>query len=361
MVCLFDRFGADPRMTRAGSQTLVSRRWLGRNYNLTASVAQLSDAACPRIGPRNGFRTLAVSQGVLDPSNQDTRRRSGKLWGLRHRTWTADTLLPSSHLNRNAPVWVCASILRGTAWRRHCGGLAFTSQNLSRLGAVWDNRIPNNTHSVRHPRAVLWLISLSPLHSSPLALLDVVLSLLFLTKFLSMPRCMASQPILTIDVLEAVIDQASDHTPSLRQLSPLCSTFLPRARFRLFTSIRIQTIEQLESSREFLHSRPWLPPLVRNVTLAMAASEDKPSRNFWLLEVVPVHLLTHLPNFRSWRMSVDQTERRPLSLHRSALSCCLKYGVDIQNLYLDHIAFDDMSDFKVFLEFGFGRKNALPP
>ena len=117
-------------MTRAGLQTLVSRRWLGRNCSLTASVARMSNASCPCMGPRNGFRTLAVSQGVLDPSNQDTRRRSGKLWGLRHRTWTADSL--------------------------------FTSQNLSRLGAMWDSRIPNNTHSVRHPRAVLWLISSPP-------------------------------------------------------------------------------------------------------------------------------------------------------------------------------------------------------
>ncbi|PIL30075.1 hypothetical protein GSI_07782 [Ganoderma sinense ZZ0214-1] len=158
-----------------------------------------------------------------------------------------------------------------------------------------------------------------------------------------------SYPTLTIDVLEAVIDQASDDAPSLRQLSLLCSTFLNRARYHIFTSIRIRTVQQLESSREFLHSRPWLPPLIKNVTLTIAVSREKSFPNLYLFEVVPVRLLTQLPNLRGWRMVVGQNEERSLSLHRYALSCYRKYCVGIRILHLDRISFDNVSDFKAFI------------
>ncbi len=76
------------------------------------------------------------------------------------------------------------------------------------------------------------------------------------------------QPVLPIDALEGVINQASDDTASLRSLSLTCSSFLPRARYHLFSGVRIATVQQLESSAEFLDSRLWLAPLIRIVMLS---------------------------------------------------------------------------------------------
>ena len=75
-------------------------------------------------------------------------------------------------------------------------------------------------------------------------------------------------PVLPIDALEAIIDQARDDTLSLRQLSLSCSAFQPRARYYLFSSIVVYDLEQMETSREFLDSRPWLPHLYEKLRCA---------------------------------------------------------------------------------------------
>ncbi|KAI1785959.1 quinon protein alcohol dehydrogenase-like superfamily [Ganoderma leucocontextum] len=158
--------------------------------------------------------------------------------------------------------------------------------------------------------------------------------------------------MLPIEVFEAVIDQASDDTASLRQLSRTCSVFLPRARHHLFSSVQIKTVQQMESSREFLDSRPWFLPLVQKITLSIyvprTSTVDLDTR---LLQVVPLYLLTRLPNLRTWRMEV--TEPSPqfkwpkpwLSLHRSVLSRYRKFGGHIQDLELYDIPFYSISDF----------------
>ncbi|PIL23050.1 hypothetical protein GSI_14357 [Ganoderma sinense ZZ0214-1] len=76
-------------------------------------------------------------------------------------------------------------------------------------------------------------------------------------------------PKFPTEVIEEVINQASDNFDSLRNLSLLCKELLTRARFHLFTGIVIRNVEQMESSREFLDSHPWVPPLVRKVVPTM--------------------------------------------------------------------------------------------
>lgn len=73
---------------------------------------------------------------------------------------------------------------------------------------------------------------------------------------------MASLPTLATEVIEEVIDQASDDPLSLRNLLLLCKPLLTRARFHLFAAIVIRNVEQMDSSREFLDSCPWVLPLV---------------------------------------------------------------------------------------------------
>ena len=162
-------------------------------------------------------------------------------------------------------------------------------------------------------------------------------------------------PVLPIDALEAIIDQARDDTLSLRQLSLSCSAFQPRARYYLFSSIVVYDLEQMETSREFLDSRPWLPPLVRKVTLCGTAGQLEPdhrlNRNIRLLDIVPVHLLSRLTNLHTWKMvkRADGGGNMAASVlfHRSALSCYQRYGgrTTIQHLELSDIPFEDISDF----------------
>ena len=155
---------------------------------------------------------------------------------------------------------------------------------------------------------------------------------------------------LPIDVLEAIIDQASDNTSSLRHLSLTCATLLPRSRYHLFSILVIRTLPQLEGSLEFLELCPWLAPLVRKVTLFVAIPRDNSKPNVRVLDVVPIHLLVHLPNLRTWAMETGDSELAnispSLSLHRSVLQCYQKYGERIQSLELSAITFYSISDFK---------------
>lgn len=162
--------------------------------------------------------------------------------------------------------------------------------------------------------------------------------------------------MLPMEVLEAVIDQASDNTASLRTLSLACAAFLPRSRYHLFSSIVIRTVEQMQSSRDFLDAHPWLFPLVHRVTLSIRVPTDnaKPRHliydsnpNVPLLDVVPVHLLTQLPGLQTWTMEVlcPLIKKPSLSLHHSVLRCYRKYGTRIQDLRLFDVHFDGLSDF----------------
>ena len=164
---------------------------------------------------------------------------------------------------------------------------------------------------------------------------------------------------LPIDVSEVVIDQASDNAVSLRHLSLTCATFLPRSRYHLFRHIHIRTVEQMESSRDFLDGHPWMLPLVREVTLSFVAPKDESKRNARLLDVVPVHLLTRLPNLCEWNMGpvspepdangaiplLDLENRTVVSFHHFTLSVYLGNSSRIQMLKLHDIHFYRLSDF----------------
>ena len=154
-----------------------------------------------------------------------------------------------------------------------------------------------------------------------------------------------------IEVFDSVIDEASDNPASLRLLSRTCRAFLPRSRYHLFSCIVIRSVERMESSSELLDACPWLPPLVRKVILSVQVPQDNNIPNLRLLDVVPVHLLSRLPNLRVWRMgmreySYSHAANGPwLSLHRSALWRYQKYGGCIRNLELTGVIMEDVSDF----------------
>ena len=164
---------------------------------------------------------------------------------------------------------------------------------------------------------------------------------------------MSIQPRLPTELLEAVIDEASDDPRTLRNLSLTCITLVPRSRVRLFSGFVIRTVQQLEESREFLDLCPWLPPLVRKVIISPTISWGDSRPNIPILDVVPIHLFTQLPNLRAWTMETTQRmvfasggPGPSLSLHHSALRCYRKYGGHIRSLKLSYIQFRNKSDFR---------------
>ena len=155
-----------------------------------------------------------------------------------------------------------------------------------------------------------------------------------------------------IEVFEAVIDQAGAGTQSLRHISLTCSAFLPRVRCRLFSSTHIRTVEQMESSHHFFDSCPWLHPLVQTITFKISVPLDNFRPNLRLLDIVPVHLLTQLPNLHGWtlgsvKFDIAHLAKLPyLSFHCSVLRCYQRCGGCIRNLELSHIPFNNISDFR---------------
>ena len=158
------------------------------------------------------------------------------------------------------------------------------------------------------------------------------------------------QPKLLTEVLELVVDEASHNPMSLRNLSLTCVTLLPRSRYHLFSGLVIRTVQQLEGSPELLDSCPWLPPLVRKVSLFVTIPRNDSKPNIRLPDVVPVHLLTRLPHLHAWKMETEDLEHTffiaSLALHHSALWCYRKYGGHIRSLELSSIEFDSKSDFR---------------
>ena len=157
--------------------------------------------------------------------------------------------------------------------------------------------------------------------------------------------------VLPDDILYAIVDQAGSNAASLRELSLTCSTLRHRARRHLFSGIQIRTMKQMESVREFLDSRPWLPPLVRRVVLSVILYEDHSTPNIWLFDVVPFDLLTRLPNMHDWEMGIigqtlgPNTVQGRLSPGRLALCCYAKYGTQINRLELSNVFFGNLLDF----------------
>ncbi len=151
---------------------------------------------------------------------------------------------------------------------------------------------------------------------------------------------------LPIEVSEAVIDLASDNAVTLRSLCLTCAAFLPRRRYHLFNGICIRTVEQMKSSRDFLDANPWLLPPVHKVSLSFEVPNDYDKPNIRLLDVVPIHFLTRLPNLHTWTMGPANFLRGPsLSLHHSALSLYSRNSSRIQSLALYSIRFYRLSDF----------------
>lgn len=155
-----------------------------------------------------------------------------------------------------------------------------------------------------------------------------------------------SHHVVPIDILEAIIDQASDHRRSLKAISLTSLILLPRARYHLFHRIVIKSSEQMRSVPAFLQARPWLLPLVRIV--AFDPDWENSRYPYGIVEVVPVPLLTQLPNL--CRFDVNPTfHRSSLSLSRRTLCAFRTCSASVQHIELHGVIFSTVGDLMRYL------------
>ena len=152
--------------------------------------------------------------------------------------------------------------------------------------------------------------------------------------------------VVPVEVFDPIIDQASDHSCSLRAISLTCRTFLPRARYHLFHRIIIRTSEQMCSVPAFLRERPWLLPLVRVVKFdAYRGNSLYPHE---IIGVVPVPLLTKLPNLCRFELYL-RFDNGSLSLSRLTLCALPKYSAPVRHLELFGVRFSSIDDLMRYL------------
>ena len=165
---------------------------------------------------------------------------------------------------------------------------------------------------------------------------------------------MPTSTTLPVEVVERIIDLSSNDPRTLSTFSLSCHTFLPRSRRHLFVSIRIRSFEQIRSASAFLDKRPWLPPLVRQVKIS-ACSPGPSSAPAALLTVVPLPLLTRLPNLCHWTMAQEwyiskgDTLAGVLSFNRQALTGFQQYTAHIHTLTVRGLQFSSCADMGRFL------------
>ncbi|KAI0758781.1 hypothetical protein C8Q74DRAFT_1176115, partial [Fomes fomentarius] len=102
------------------------------------------------------------------------------------------------------------------------------------------------------------------------------------------------------EIKDLIIDQLYGDIRTLRQCTLMCSGCLRRSRYNLYFSVRVRTREQLLSLCSAITQYAHLRPLVRSVTLA--PDRQRSANEQYLLEIVPIPLLTLLPNLRHWSL-----------------------------------------------------------
>ena len=156
--------------------------------------------------------------------------------------------------------------------------------------------------------------------------------------------------VLPVEVFETILDQASDHRRSLRNISLTCHIFLPRARHHLFNSILVKSKEQMHSVPVFLQANLWLLPLVQVVKLrAKRSLPIEMQYSYGWLEAVPVPLLAQLPNLCCFDLQGIGPLHGSLSPSRLTLSALGVYSAPIRHLELTRIAFSRIDDLMRYL------------
>ncbi len=176
------------------------------------------------------------------------------------------------------------------------------------------------------------------------------------------------------EIKDLIIDQLHGDVRTLRQCALTCSGWLRRSRYNLYFSVEVSTREQVLSLCSAITQYTYLRPLVRSVTLYPDQPEDggPAGESRYLLEIIPVPLLTLLPNLRHWSLEgmvfrqPKKTEEVTVNMEghggqegtiggqewvgaatpcdRMSLACLRRHSTTIQELTLCHLSFPTSMD-----------------
>ncbi|KAI0747378.1 hypothetical protein C8Q74DRAFT_514431 [Fomes fomentarius] len=125
-----------------------------------------------------------------------------------------------------------------------------------------------------------------------------------------LPAAVATLPV---EVEERIIDKLQYDIRALRRCALTSRRWLPRTRYHLFAAIRVTTKDELFSLCTSLSQSPHLLPLVRSLTFRAKLFDDKNDHEpAFLFQMVPVPLLTSLPNLVCWKFSGRITSSGPV-------------------------------------------------
>ncbi len=170
---------------------------------------------------------------------------------------------------------------------------------------------------------------------------------------------------LPLEVEERIIDKLHYHIYALQNCALTCRRWQPRTRYHLFAAIRVRKKDELFSLYTLLSQSPHLLPLVRSLTFRAKLfheSVDIDDREpAFLFQMVPVPLLTSLPNLVCWKFSgrikrIPGPTWRPgpvfvqndtyiytytwaPAYHRTALATIRRLATTIQELHLIKMSF----------------------
>ncbi|TFK81429.1 hypothetical protein K466DRAFT_451226, partial [Polyporus arcularius HHB13444] len=105
-----------------------------------------------------------------------------------------------------------------------------------------------------------------------------------------------------LEIAENIIDVLSRDVRSLRSCALICRGWHSRARYHLMTTIRVQSRDELFSICDYFTFNPHLASLVRSLSVAPVEAGS-----LSLLEIIPVRLVSRLPNLHRYVMRNSST------------------------------------------------------
>ncbi|KAI0793585.1 hypothetical protein C8Q74DRAFT_517861 [Fomes fomentarius] len=177
------------------------------------------------------------------------------------------------------------------------------------------------------------------------------------------------------EIKDLIIDQLRYDPQTLWQCALTCSGWLRRSRYNLLARVRVRTRKQLLTLCSAIIQYPHLRPLVRSVTLEPERGRPE---SLYLMDTIPIPLLTLLPNLTHWNLlgvpiekpvkvtentadhgaqegAVVGTDRdkksrySALPCHRLALACLRRHSTTIQALHLTTVSFPTSMDCAISL------------
>ncbi|TBU56606.1 hypothetical protein BD310DRAFT_602516 [Dichomitus squalens] len=152
--------------------------------------------------------------------------------------------------------------------------------------------------------------------------------------------CTYSLPVLSLELIETVVDMLSLNKRALERFTLTCRALLPRSRYHLFNAIWLQpTFAEADSLCGFLDIHRELALQVHTVTVSFRRHEDREVAVHFVQVFLP-RLLRKVPHIRCVKLCTNASRKRdaPVSFHTSTLAF-VKTTLHLHELHIESIRF----------------------